>query len=218
MNANAESANNKALAEVVDSNLSTLVAQCWQWDAMPAFGSLVCVQEKTGLVFGLVSNLQTGSMDPQRYPFPYQKTEDELRTQHPQIFEFLKTTFDVCIVGHRPSNGLLSYTLPSFPAKIHSFVAPATAQQMHQFFTNPAFLSLLFANQNTGPHLDDVLLAMFNLMAQHELLTAQRFEQYYHTFSLLVGNDYRRLKLLLARVSTQHAQLLTGLTLPERRA
>lgn len=217
MSANAPSANT-VLAEVVESNLNSFVAQCWQWDVMPAFGSLVCVQEKTGLIFGLVSNLQTGSMDPQRSPFAYQKTEEELRTQHPQIFEFLKTTFDVCIVGHRPANGQLSYTLPPFPAKIHSFVGPAAAQQMEQFFTNPAFLSLLFSAPSEGPHRDDLLLALFDLMARNNLLTQQRFEQYYHTFSLLVGNDYRRLKILLARISAQHAQLLTSINLPERRA
>jgi hypothetical protein len=60
-------------AEVVESSLQSFTAQTWQWDNFPAFGSLVCVQGKQRTLFGIVYQVQTGSMDPSRYPFPYQK-------------------------------------------------------------------------------------------------------------------------------------------------
>ena len=54
---------------------------------------MVTIQAPGRTVCGIVHQVQTGSMDPVRYPFAYQKTEAELRAEQPQIFEFLKTTF-----------------------------------------------------------------------------------------------------------------------------
>ena len=83
-------ASSKAFAEVIESSLGVFTAQCWQWDYFPEFGSLVQVKSGGDRILGVVIQVQTGSMDPMRYPFPYQKTEDELRKEQPQIFEFLK--------------------------------------------------------------------------------------------------------------------------------
>ena len=83
-----------AFSEVIDSSLHGFTAQSWQWDDFPAFGQLVTVQSGTRTLFGIVYQVHTGSMDPVRYPFPYQKTEAELLAEQPQIFEFLKTAAD----------------------------------------------------------------------------------------------------------------------------
>lgn len=195
-------------AEVISSNLASYTAQCWQWDTGPAFGSLVAIQEGEHFVWGIVSSIETGSSDPQRHPVPYQKTEAELKAEHPQIFEFLATTFHVAVVGFQ-ENERLTYSLPSRPVKIHSFVRPASLREISRFFISPAFLPALFSTPINGPNIDELLLALMNQIAQHDLLTPELFERYYHTFSLLIGNDYRRLKLLLQRISASHAQQLT---------
>lgn len=199
----------KPYAEVVASNLSTYTAQCWKWDTAPEFGSLVCTPHGTSIIWGIVSNIETGSSDPQRYPFPYQKTQAELKAEHPQIFEFLATTFHVTIVAYQ-HEGRIHYTLPAQPAKIHSFVSPATTEACTRFFSSPAFLPPLFATPPGGPNVDELLLAVCRQVAASGLLTPTLFERYYHTFSLLIGNDYRRLKLLLQRINASHAQQLTA--------
>ena len=89
----------KPCAEIIESSLQTFLGQCWQWDIMPQFGSLVIAQNGNRPLFGLVYQIQTGSMDPTRYPFAYQKTHEELRAEQPQIFEFLKTSFSCLCVG-----------------------------------------------------------------------------------------------------------------------
>ena len=83
----------KPFAEVIEGSLDFFCAQCWVWDAFPRFGSLVQAKSNEFVILGCVVTIRTGSMDPMRYPFPYQKTEKELRAEQPQIFEFLKTTF-----------------------------------------------------------------------------------------------------------------------------
>lgn len=196
-------------AEVIASSLATYTAQCWKWDTAPEFGSLVSTSHGDHTIWGIVSNIETGSSDAQRYPFPYQKTEEELKAEHPQIFEFLATTFQVTIVAYQ-QNERIFYTLPAQPAKIHSFVSPASVESCTRFFSSPSFLPPLFAAPPQGPHVDELLLAVCRNVARNGLLTPALFEQYYHTFSLLIGNDYRRLKLLLQRINASHAQQLTA--------
>ncbi len=87
-------------AEVIESSLDHYTAQCWNWKQFPTFGSLVSIQDKELHILGIVTNIQTGSMDPSRTPFAYQKTEEELEREQPQIFAFLKTTFSVQACGY----------------------------------------------------------------------------------------------------------------------
>ncbi|MDQ5891029.1 MAG: hypothetical protein QG604_903 [Candidatus Dependentiae bacterium] len=197
-----------AFAEVVASTLTGYTAQCWSWDQTPAFGSLVCVSYKNLTLYGIVTNLETGSSDPQRMPFPYQKTEEELRQQHPQVFEFLRTVFTVSIAGYKTGEEQITHTLPPSPACIHAFVRPATDAEHTIFFSSPHFLAVLFGNNAANPLLDELLISILNRLIGDDLLNPTLFEHYYHTLTLLLGNDYRRLKILLQRIESTHASIL----------
>lgn len=189
----------KPFAEITESSLLTATGQSWQWDTPPAFGSLVSIDTGTSTLIGVVSHIQTGSHDPLRYPFTYQKTEAELRAEQPQIFEFLRTTFTINMVGCTRDEKLFFVT-PSHPAKIHSFISPCSQALTERFFSTPAFLGMLWNHQTNIQNFDELLLA---LMINHWELTFARKQfivELFEQFSLLTGNDYRRLKLLLARV------------------
>jgi len=186
-------------AEIIESSLEGFLAQCWEWNFFPSFGSLVQVENKDEVTLGVVTQIQTGSMDPMRYPFPYQKTEEELLNEQPQIFEFLKTTFKVQIVGYLQKDKFY-YLLPSKPCKIHAFVKNTKQITSVNFFSNSDFLHLLFAFSNQITNLDELLLAILKQINEQKQLTSQKLDSFCQTFSLLTGNDYRRLKLFLKRV------------------
>ena len=188
-----------AFAEIIESSLDSFLAQSWEWDRFPNFSSLLKVEHSDYTVLGTVTHIQTGSMDPMRYPFPYQKTEAELKEEHPQIFEFLKTTFRVHVLGYINHNDSLLYMLPPKPCKIHSFVSNCTKIETERFFSNTDFLHLLFAFQQNINNLDELLLAILRQLEEHKLLTREKLHEFSNTFSLLTGNDYRRLKLFLSR-------------------
>lgn len=188
--------NNKAFAEVIESSLHSFRTQCWEWDDFPAFGSLV----RVGNIFGCVTSVETGSSDPQRYPFPYKKTEAELRAEQPQIFEFLQTTFSVVVLGYE-SEQAIHHIIPPHPAKIHAFVTTTPQLYAANFFSKPDFLYLLFASQSTITHPDELLLAIFNQLRAHKKLTTNVLNSLCQTLSLLTGNDYRRMKLFLKRAN-----------------
>ena len=128
----------KPCAEIIESSLSTWLAQSWEWRTSPAFGSLVVVEHKPYTHFGIVHQIQTGSMDPVRYPFAYQKTEEELLREQPQIFEFLKTTFSCVFMGYQ-EKGTIFYQLPPEPPRIHAFVALANAHHYKHFFAHEQY-------------------------------------------------------------------------------
>lgn len=113
--------NQTAFAEVIESSLHSFTAQSWQWNTFPAFGSFVAIKNGVSTIYAVVHHIQTGSMDPQRTPFTYQKTEEELLAEQPQIFAFLKTTFSCAILGYT-HKGAINYTVSPEPPKIHAFV------------------------------------------------------------------------------------------------
>lgn len=188
----------KPFAEIIESSLHGWIAQSWQWDHFPPFGSLVSVTQRKKTFIGLVHQVKTGSIDPTRSPFAYQKTEEELLKEQPQIFAFLKTTFSSILLGYQEEEKI-TYALASEPAKIHSFVQLASPEISKQFFNNPDYLHLLFGFAHHVDNLDELLLALLNSMAKLSILTYPKLEHFMNTYSLLTGNDYRRIKLFLHR-------------------
>lgn len=196
---------NKPFAEVIESSLQSWLAQSWQWNYFPPFGTLVHIQQSNRIVFGIVHQVQTGSMDPTRYPFPYQKTEEELLREQPQIFEFLKTTFSCVTIGYQ-EKGTIVYQLAPEPPKIHAFVSHVDAALSKQFFAHDAYLHCLFGLSAQIFNLDELLLALLQQQAALHILNEYKMKNFMHSYTLLTGNDYRRLKLFLQRAGP----LITG--------
>ncbi len=186
--------NNKPFAEVIESSLQHWLAQSWQWDHFPSFGSLVAIEQKPSTLIGIVSDIKTGSMDPGRYPYPYKKTQEELLKDQPQIFEFLKTTFSCIALAHY-HKGRLYHTPPPQPAKIHAFVAPLAPDLLKRFFSSHHFLHTLFAQ--CTDQVDRLLIALLAQQKEHALLKQETFHLFMQSYSLLTGNDYRRIKLFV---------------------
>ena len=70
--------NSLCFSEVVQSSLEQWKAQTWKWDNFPQFGSIVTIESGKRTIFGVVFQVQTGSLDPIHAPVAYQKTEEEL--------------------------------------------------------------------------------------------------------------------------------------------
>lgn len=189
-----------AFAEVIESSLAGWISQSWQWNEFPLFGSLVTIETENRTIFGLVYQTNTGSMDPTRYPFPYQKTEAELRAEQPQIFEFLKTTFMSMTVGYLEKEKVINLLTPE-PPHIHAFVQEASTTQSRLFFSTEQFLHLIFGACHQQINLDELLLATLKYQKNLGILNQERLEQYVQTYAMLIGNDYRRLKFFAQRIT-----------------
>lgn len=192
--------------EVIESSLSGWKVHCWQWDTMPAFGSLVVTVQEHITLFGIVTHVQTGSIDAGRYPFPYQKTEEELRREQPQIFALLQTIVSCLTVGYKEHINMY-YQLAPRPPKIHAFVRLADRQELDLFFAEALYVHLLC---NAAPSMhspDELLLAILKQLFHNNLLTSSHIDTFIATLSLIAGNDYRKLKLFLQRMEKLIAQV-----------
>ena len=190
---------NKAFAEIVESSLHNWKAHSWQWDSFPAYGSLVTISQGNTIHIGLVYEVTTGSMDPTRYPFPFQKTEEELLVEQPQIFEFLRTTFSSITLGYY-AKGSLYYTAPPHPAKMHAFIEPISHELRMQFFSKTFYIHRIFSLTSYITNIDDLLIAMLLEQNTYKPISRKNFTQFMQTYSLLTGNEYRRIKLFLQRM------------------
>ena len=194
---------NRPFSEIIESGLGYFVAQCWEWDNFPEFGDLLHVESNGSMIVGCVTNINTGSIDPMRTPFPYKKTEEQLRVEQPHIFEFLRTTYTAISVGYVNNNKIL-YHLPSQPCKIHSFVSPCLDDFESIFLGNIDFLDLLFTLSSRVEYFDELLLVLINKLNKAHTISSEFIDAFYKKLSLLTGNDYRRLKIFFARVEALH--------------
>ena len=196
--------NNKvSFAEIIEGSLYTWTSQSWQWDNFPSFGSLLAVPQKNSIIVGIVYQIQTGSLDPIHMPVAYQKTEKELHEEQPHIFEFLRTTFSCLTLGFQ-EEGKIFYQASPQPPKIHAFVEPIPHDTAKLFFQNNRYLHLLFGNAHLVGNLDELLLALLAFKSTISPLNSEYLADFSYLFSLLTGNDYRRLKLFLQRIDHLH--------------
>ncbi len=149
-----------AFAEVIESSITHATGLSWEWANLPTLCALIKIIQAPYTLFGCITNIKTGSNDPLRQAFAYQKTEAELLQEQPQIFSFLQTTFTIQILGYSKEDTPLSYLLPPQPAKLHGFITYATTDEYHQFFSNPEFLNLFFLQNDAGIDQDELLLAL----------------------------------------------------------
>ncbi|MDA0747483.1 MAG: hypothetical protein O2954_13265 [bacterium] len=185
------------IGEVIESSTSQFLAQSRELNGAPPFGSFVRT-DSTPNVYGLVFNVCTHSIEPNRRPTAYGKTEHELRMEQPQIFELLKTEFDAVIVGHLDERGPRQ-VLPPQPPGIHSFVFPCTEAEVKALTRNGDFLrSILGATRLPS---DDLIIASVRT-AWH----ARAFDMPYlvslgKDLCRLIRDDYDRLSSIMRRIS-----------------
>ncbi len=194
-------------AEILNSSIATFQAQCWQWDAIPEFGSLVTATSNGRTIFGIIYDISTGPTDPIRQPVAYQKTEEELLKEQPQIFEFLTTSFSSVAIGYS-EQGTIFYNLPPQPPKMHTFVGHATIEQYEQCFASSQFLHLL-CNSLLPLNLQELLLAIIKHQLNRKTLTKKRLNAFIESFFMLNKNNYLQTKMFLSRLQ----QLLQTTTL-----
>ena len=185
------------VGEVIESSTSTFTAQARELNGAPGFGDFVKT-ETMPTSFGLVYDIRTQSADANRKPTAYGMTEGELRREQPQIFELLRTEFDVVIVGHEGDRGPLQI-LPSQPPGIHSFCHACSQREVKALSENGDFVRMIIGA--TQVPTDDLIIA-----SVRNAWAVRAFDTAYlvtlgKELSRLIRDDYERLSSLIRRIS-----------------
>ena len=189
--------NRTHVGEVVESSTTELVAEARQLHGAPSFGQFVRVDSEVPIL-GIVFNVFTHSIEPNRRPTAYGKTEDELRMEQPQIFELLRTEFQALVIGYIDAAGPVQI-LPPQPARIHSFVHVCSDDDVRAFTQTDDYLRSIL---NTSKIPTDELL----IAALRQTLRAHGGERSYlvrmgKELSRLLGDDYDRLSSIVRRAA-----------------
>ena len=185
------------IGEVIESSTTEFIAESRALNGAPPFGAFVKVVSDPITIIGLVFNVFTHSIEPNRRPTAYGKTEEELRLEQPQIFELLKTEFQAIVLGYQDDGGVRQL-LPPHPARIHSFVYPCLEPDIQAFTSSSDFLRTIL-NTSRVPA-DELLIATirsaYGAHGHQEYLIQTGKE-----LSRLIRDDYDRLSSIIRRIS-----------------
>ncbi|MDP6036935.1 MAG: hypothetical protein QGG64_00130 [Candidatus Latescibacteria bacterium] len=185
------------IGEIIESSTSQFMSECRELNGAPPFGSFIKTNGALP-VYGLVFNVCTHSIEPNRRATAYGLTEQELREEQPQIFELLKTEFEAVIIGYGDERGP-QQVLPPQPPGIHSFVFPCKESEIKALTNNGDFLrSILGGNRLPA---DDLIIA-----SVRNAWTARAFDMPYlvsigKDLCRLIRDDYDRLSSIMRRIS-----------------
>jgi len=195
------------IAEIISSSPHEWHALCVKVDQAPHFGSLIIIQETWATYIGIVHHITTQSIDSVHTPLALGKSPDELARDYPQMPLFLQTKISCLAIGYI-KNHIMRLQWPAKPPSIHAHITLAPSAIYQQIMCDNQYLSLLFKHTTVTPYLDELILALLTHLDNQNLLTESLLETLVDQFSLLTGNDYRRLKLLLQRIERLFAHRL----------
>lgn len=193
--------------EVIESSTSELVAEARELDQAPAFGSLVHIEADFSTV-GVVFNISTQSIEPGRRAMAFGMSANDLRMQQPQIFELLRTHFQVHVLGYMEGADPVQ-VLPPQPAPVHSFVHECDDELVKQWTASDEYLRSLLNRPAQRLPADDLVIALVRrALRAHDGVretapaTAREFGlRTGKHLARLLRDDYDRLGSILRRIA-----------------
>ncbi|MCY7279112.1 MAG: hypothetical protein LH702_36595 [Phormidesmis sp. CAN_BIN44] len=199
------------IAEVIETSTTEFLAQCLEpenlsFPVMPPFGSWVKAvdEESKNLIYAVVYHATTSPIDSVHRARALGLSLEDLREQQPQIFAMLKTEFRAAIVGYRPNpekrNGSAVFYqhLPPRPPQIHQAVYGCDPDEVIAFSGQLDFLrTLLDVN---GAPVDALTAATIREVYQLRKADRSWLVQAGRTLSLLLKDDYDRLRIILSQI------------------
>ena len=201
------------LAEVIETATTEFLAQCLEpedltFPVMPPFGSWVkSIDEESGnLIYAVVYHATTSPIDSVHRARALGLSLEELREQQPQIFAMLKTEFRSAIVGFRSggnrkngaTGGTIYQHLPPRPPQIHQAVYSCSPDEVVEFSEQLDFLRTLLQVGNAP--VDALTAAAIREIYQLRKADRAWLVQAGRTLSLLLKDDYDRLRIILSQI------------------
>ncbi len=189
------------LAEIIETGTTGYVAQCYELFNQPPFGSLVKTKNGQVEIYGAVYQASTAGIEPGRRPIARGKDEPDeeaLYQANPQLNKLLCSEFSVLVLGFK-YGGVYSYYLPPAPARIHGFVYPCSTDDQLTFSKSLDFLSIIL-NAHLSISGEEVISAILRQLSSAYRLPGDFLVRAGKELSILLGNDYVRLKTILSKL------------------
>lgn len=185
------------IGQITETSLAALTAQC-DLNHPPPLGSLTAVDDPEGVIFAVVCDAATASLDPGRHPVARGAGEDveELYRHNPHLPHLLRTTFTATVVGHI-ADGTIRHYLPPRPARLYAPVRSCSEEQVLAFTRDLSFLRLLLT---ASANADETVAACLRLAAPTHADPRTFLVGAGRELALLTAADPQRLSAILQRI------------------
>jgi hypothetical protein len=194
---------NNKIAEIIFSNSSHFIAQCYQLNNAPQLGSLVKIRLGDKVeIYGVIYLVETHGMEPGRRVFIRGEKlgrEDEIYKINPQLEKLLVTDISVLVLGYS-ENGNVYHFLPPQPSPIHGFVYVCTDKEVIDFTGSFNYLSLI-AEAKINISIDEVIAAFLRYASSYHKNPKDFLVKAGKELVWIYGSDVRRLNSLLKRLA-----------------
>ena len=188
------------IGEVIEASTAVFLAECYELHRPPSLGSFVKTSDGDVVIYGVVCNAATASVEPGRRPIARGKdeaSEEDIYRQNPQLSKLLRTTFDIMVVGHSHDGEIHQY-LPPRPPRVHGFVYTCEQDEVCRFTRSLDFLTLLL-NARTGSPDEVISACLRHASSAHDdsrtfLVKAGK------ELAVLFGSELNRFNAVLARI------------------
>lgn len=197
------------VAEVVASSTREFVVEVYEDAEVPEFGSWLEVRPASGArLYGLVSHVETGSIEPGRQAVALGKDREDLQREWPQLAALIRTTARAQVLAHwdgrtrRKGGPAIRQTLPPQPANLHDRVTTCNPETVASIGAPYDFLRTLARHPDPAVPADDLLVAVLRGLydangrgeqGQAVLVDAGR------SLMRLLDDDHERLTSILRR-------------------
>ena len=188
------------IGEIVETSTTQFLAQACELGRAPAFGSLVKVLSGPAEVFGLVSRVRTGGLEPGAQAVMRGRAgvrDAAIYNENPDLEAVLRTEFTVLIVGFCEDGELRQY-LPPHPPALHWSVHGCSEVDVATFSNRLDYFRTILSAADAPA--DELLAANLRLVRE-----ARRFDSDFclragRELARLLSRDYERLSQILRRI------------------
>ena len=191
------------VAEIISSNSTDFIAQCYQLNNAPPLGSLVKTKlGDNGQIYGVVYLVETHGLEPGRRVFirgEKLNSEQEIYKNNPQLEKLLITDFNVLVLGYSQNSNTYHF-LPPQPSQIHGFVYICDDKEIIDFTKSLNCLGLL-AEAKIDISVDEVMAAFLRYISGYHKNPREFLVRASKELVWIYSSDVRRLNSLLKRLA-----------------
>jgi len=150
---------NKIIGEIIEVSSRSAIAQSYELYDCPPIGSVVKCGDDSEDIYGVITNIETRSIDPGRRPNPKGPgfaEVNELYKSNPEITHLMKTEFNIVFLGYKNEN-VTTISIPPTPPRIFSFVSTLPEEEMINIFSDEGLVKFIV---NSNMELKDDVIIM----------------------------------------------------------
>lgn len=186
------------IGEIILTSTTEITGQCRREGPSFPYGSFIAAGREVRCI-GVVYNVETTSIDPNRRPIALEKAEDEIARYYPQLQNLLRNQFQALLIGSI-QKGAFRFGLPATPPGLHAQVTACTEEEIRAIGHQPGFLRILLDSGKSPT--EELILGCCQHLLESLGWRSEHAERIGKALSDLYRDDYDTLRRIINRLES----------------